>query len=328
MGERQLGVDVPTAFEQLDVGTPETDEPRQPGCLHTSTVRPLGAGLVDTVLTTLYVPSLGPSSPVLKNVPLRSLRHGMNFSYELTGDRGAALVTRYPTYRKDALLESRFERYAKLHYESWVTFARHKDYGNDIQPVLVSGFDMTSDFAMVAYLNEGTSPGSNATITVPMFASSPAVRGTWRARCLPHTNHGPQQRNPPPARERSTHSSPSQLREAESPTDEFNQCVFVRYYTMRKRLGIPRVIKAAAGPHDLGPKGRDGEKSPLEAEHGSDSGSDMSSVFDDWDDDRSSVTSIDSESDIAVHNPTLVRPLSHPSTFFSSSNCHFTGRKE
>ncbi|KAF9644314.1 hypothetical protein BDM02DRAFT_991490 [Thelephora ganbajun] len=38
-------------------------------------------------------------------------------------------------------------------------------------------------------------------------------------------------------------------------TDEFNQCVFVRYYTVRPGWWglFPKVIRAGAGPHDLGP---------------------------------------------------------------------------
>jgi hypothetical protein len=35
--------------------------------------------------------------------------------------------------------------------------------------------------------------------------------------------------------------------------NEYNQCVFIRYYTMRRRvLMFPKVIKAAAGPHHPG----------------------------------------------------------------------------
>ena len=66
-------------------------------------------------------------------------------------------MTRYPTYREDALLESVFEKYIKRHYEAWVAFARREGYGDDVQPVLVSGLDMTRDFALLAYSNEGAS---------------------------------------------------------------------------------------------------------------------------------------------------------------------------
>ena len=63
------------------------------------------------------------------------------------------MVTRYKTYREDTLKKSAFERYTKKHYDSWVTFARDKEYGDDVEPVLVSGFDTTKDFAMALPLS-------------------------------------------------------------------------------------------------------------------------------------------------------------------------------
>ena len=198
-----------------------------------------------------------------QNTPSRPLENGVGFSFELTGNRGAALVTRYPTYKEDSLMESIFEIYTKSHYESWVTFARQKGYGDDVQPVLVSGFDMTRDFAMVAYSSGSTSLESDLTIGVPMVASaSAALWGTWRARHSPHTNYGPQECIPPPP-ERAIDLSSLQLAETSRIPSEFNQCVFIRYYTMRMRLRwFPKVIRAGAGPHDLGPGDNTGDTFP------------------------------------------------------------------
>ena len=251
LGERQLGEDVPATFEELTIGTSVSRQPRLPGCLRTDTVREVGAGVSVTVSATLYVLSLRSILRSSKTVPPRPLEPGAKFSFELTGKRGAALVTKYPTYRKDTMLESAFESYTKHHYESWVAFARHKQYGNDIQPVLVSGFDMTRDFAMVAYSNEDASLESDLTIAVPVLGSASAsLWGTWHTRCSPHTNVGPQQLDPLP-RERAVDFPSSPLTEAGS--IEFDQCVFVRYYTMRlRRWMFPKVIRAGAGPHDLG----------------------------------------------------------------------------
>jgi len=161
-------------------------------------------------------------------------------------------VTRYQTYKQDALKRAAFERYTKRHYESWVAFSREKEYGYDVKPVLVSGIDMTKDFAMAAYSNEGTSIEADLTISVPMLGSASAsIWGTWRTRGLAHTNYGPQQCVPPSLAQAVDSSSQSTTVGAIS--DDHNQCVFVRYYTMRMRMGfIPRVMRAASGPHDLG----------------------------------------------------------------------------
>ena len=137
-------------------------------------------------------------------------------------------MTRYKTYREDTLKKSAFERYTKKHYDSWVTFARDKEYGDDVEPVLVSGFDTAKDFAMAAYLNDGASIESNLSISIPMLASASAsFYVTGGTSGLTYTNHGPQQCIPP--------SSARILDMSSEPTsagvvpDDYNQCVFVRY---------------------------------------------------------------------------------------------------
>ena len=124
---------------------------------------------------------------------------------------------------------------------------------------------MTRDFAMVAYSNEGTSLESDVTIVVPMLASASAsIWGTWRTRFSPHTNYGPQQCNPP-SHGQTIGPPSSQQADAEVIPDEFNQCVFIRYYTMRTRKPLaifPKVIRAGAGPHNLGPGDNKGNTFP------------------------------------------------------------------
>ena len=250
------------------------------------------------------------------------LEPGVSIAFELTEKQGAALVTKYRTYKEDVELEFPFKAYTKRHYDSWVSFARDAGHGDDIKPVLVTGVDMTRNFAMMAYANSGVSLASEFTTLVPMIASASASAwGTWRTEGLVHTNCGPQTCCPP-SPTLTTDLAPSGDIETETVPDQYNQCVFVRYYTMRKRaLMFPRVIRAAAGPHDLGPGGCDDEGSPeVEAPFDSDSDSDVASNFWDGDgeDDRSSVTSIDSESDIVVHNTASVRISPAPFSFHSN----------
>ena len=230
------------------------------------------------------------------------LEPGVSISLELTEKKGGALVTKYPTYREDVELESVFKAYTKRHYDSWVAFACEAGHGDDIKPVLVTGVDMTRDFAMMAYLNDGDSLRAEFTTSVPTATSA---WGTWRTEGLVHTNCGPQICRPPSSTQTANPAPPGNSG-TETVPDEYNQCVFIRYYTMRKRgLMFPRVIRAAAGPHDLGPGGHDDEGIPeVEAQSDSDSDSDTMSGF--GDDDRSSVTSVDSESDIVIHNVTSV----------------------
>ena len=327
-GERRLGVDVPRTFKPLDVGPIFNTQPRLPGYLSTSGVRETRARLTPSASPVPYVRSAAPIFSSVSNIMCsRTLEPGSSFSFKLTEDQGAALVTKHLTQCEDVQLAGNFEKYTKDHYDSWVTFARETGHGSDIKPVLVTGVDITRDFAMISYSNNDDNLTSEFTTSAPGVGS---VWGTWRTPGSVHTNCGPHLSCPPSptqtvgstssgagpaeaARDEYNHTqttdstSPGTSR-AEAISDEDNQCVFVRYYTVRKRLGIPRVIKAAAGPRDLGPGGRDNEGCPLVEESDSDSDSDSaSSLFDDDDDDSSSVTSTESESDFVVHNTTPVR---------------------
>ena len=236
---------------------------------------------------------------------------GVSFSFEFTKKQGAALVTRCHTFRADVELEAAFEEYTKCHYDSWVTFARNKRHGNNIKPVLVTGVDMTRDFAMMAYSSNGSRLSSKFTISAPLLSSaSGSAWGKWETQGLVHTNCGPHLRTLPPL--------PNALGRETADTNieeipkQFSQCVFVRYYTMRwKALVFPRVVKAAAGPHDFGPgNNHDGTLSEIMMQlnlgHAEFGGSGGSST-----DHFSSVTGSDSELNTCDDAPLVRRPQTH-----------------
>jgi len=249
------------------------------------------------------------------------LEPGSSISFRLAGGQGAALLTKCQTHGEDIQRADTFETYVKQHYNSWVAFARETGPGNDINPVLVTGVDRTKDFAMMCYSDDDDDLRSQFTTSVPGVTSAP-VWGIWDTTGFVHTSCGPQLRSSPSPTQ-TMDLTPSGNKDEETVSDGYDQCVFVRYYTMRKRLGIPRVIKAGAGPHDLGPGAREDESSSkVEARSPSDSGSDsMSSSYDDdGGKDRSSVTSVESGSETAIHNTTAVR--SSPSLSISILTCH------
>ena len=307
-GERQLGIDVPHTFVELqpDATVTAFSQPRSPGCLHTDTVREIGVGVGVSVSTALCVLQLNHPLLIFETLT-RPLEPGAYFSYELTGKRGAALVTRHQTYKEDALKRSAFEQYTKKHYDSWVAFSREKQYGDDVKPVLVYGVDMTRDFAMAAYSNEGVSLAADLTISVPTLASASAsIWGTWRTKGLAHTNYGPQQCVPPPSGQ--AIDSPSQSTRVGTVSDDYNQCVFVRYYTMRKRMGLyPTVMRAAAGPHDLGSGDNRGNTFPelIARQHptAGDEGDPMPGGDEEWD---PAAADASSDQDIVIHNTPYV----------------------
>jgi len=151
---REPGVDIPRTFKQLDVGQTFTIEPRPPGYVSTKSV---------CETRDLPRPSIYPYVHSVTSIPFRTsdacfsmLGPGSSISFQLAGDRGAALLT------------------TKKHYDSWVAFARDRGHPTDIDPVLVTGVDMTRDFAMVKYSKDDDD------LTAAFKISAPGVTSPWR----------------------------------------------------------------------------------------------------------------------------------------------------
>ena len=256
---------------------------------------------------------------------------GSSISFQLEEDQGAVLMTRYPTYREDVQLRGKFKKYTKDHYDSWVAFARKNGHSKDVKPVLVTRVDVTGDFSMMTCPNNGCQ--RIFTFTTSGAREDP-IWGTWDSKVPIYTNDGPHPPTqtvgptPPPIQAVNPMLSPTQTADPTFPTsichmdtapDGYDQCVFVRYYTMHKRLGFPKFLKAATGPHDLGSGGYNDEGSPLEEESSFDSDSGIvPGLFDDERGGGSSETSVDSEPDTVIHNTTPVCPSPNLCAYFRS----------
>ena len=240
------------------------------------------------------------------------LGSGSSIRFRSAEAQGAALVTKYQTYRENVQEMGKFKKYARENHASWVEFACEAGYG-DVNPVLVTGVDRTKDFAMMCYSEYDSGLECEFRTLAPRITSASAW-GTWQTSRPIHENHGPQLCYPPSTR--TVDSTSPGNNHPEVVSDGFDQCVFVRYYSvLARKLRIPKVIKASAGPHELGTGGYDGEGSPIQVQYDLGSGSDISPGPSDgnWDDGVGSVTSIDPESDIVTHNPTAVRYWPPPS---------------
>jgi hypothetical protein len=319
----------PPPLKRLDIGRILHPQPRVPGYLtanrKTTTVRFTAStpqSSTSSSLTTSpsltppvpYVPSVTSLLPNDSDMNSRMLGSGSSIRFRFTEAHGAALVTKYQTYRENVQEVGKFEKYTKENHASWVEFARDAGYG-DVNPVLVTGVDRTKDFAMMCYSDyDHDGLECQFKTLAPGIASSTAW-GAWETTRPIYENHGPQLCCPPSTQTVDLNSSSSN--HAGTVSDEFNQSVFVRYFSMlNRKLRVPKTIKAAAGPHDLGSGSHDGEGSPLQAQYDSGSGSDVSSspLVGNWVNDSGSVTSVESESDTVIHNPTTVG-CSSPSTF-------------
>jgi len=167
---------------------------------------------------------------------------------------------------EDAQLEDSFESYVWRHYDSWVAFALYKRYGKGVQPVLVSGVDMTWDYTMLAYSNKGLSIEAGATLVEDQMVRSPSASASVTVKrhriCSPYLKYGPEPLGRSPTA--LDMELPSELADPRATPKGFKRCVFIRYYTGRRRAGwMPlEVMKASAGPHDLGSGDNKGETFP------------------------------------------------------------------
>jgi hypothetical protein len=173
------------------------------------------------------------------------------------------LLTKYKTFCEDAERLGFFKDYMLRNYQTWVDYANQLGHMVTLEDILlITGHDMTLDFAMLAFSSNSRQIGIEFEAGLPAVASASAsVWGMWRTTMSVHHNCGPQHRDPPvQARPLLTEDSHS----PDQPQPEYNQCVFLRAFRIRKRAGlIPMVIKAAAGPHDLGSGHRFDEEGPL-----------------------------------------------------------------
>ena len=229
----QLGVDVPRSFVPLTINGTSFRVPRKAGRLSSRHVQEIEI----KASTAGYVPSLGPPPACLKNVPCRTSESRPHFSLKLAGKRGAALVTRYPTYIEDAKFKDKFREYANRHYGSWAEFAYEAGHGRHIRPFLVYGIDMTKDFAMTAYSKGSASLETDFVIDLPVVAASASIRATQSASHSVHAHQWPIEWS------EQAMNIPSEQME---PPDGFDYCVFIRYYTKTTKGGWWRNIFSAS----------------------------------------------------------------------------------
>ena len=186
------------------------------------------------------------------------------------------LITGHDMRGKQAQQEGHFEEYIRKHHESWLEFAKRHGHKVCLQDLmLVYGCHMTVDFAMFAFSDvvgeaqmalEASFPGI-ASVTVAIAQNdvqrvSPAVnRGPWNQ--ISSSSAGVSVVDGTPA--------------MDNPSDNFKQCVLLKRYRIEKKWAGygPKVIKASAGPHDLGSGNRfDGNEMAVRVEE---EGTDVSS---------------------------------------------------
>ncbi|KAJ3555107.1 hypothetical protein NM688_g2760 [Phlebia brevispora] len=278
IGDRVLGRDVPEGFIPLPSERTVAEEYlRPPEPLYTESNKSSGveiqasSSLYDTYMLYYHVclyDTHRPSAPV-----------GGTFAYNSSSTRGALLITQDWVKCLDADRERTFQTYIKKYHASWVKFAQGKGHDVELKDIiLVTGHDTTREYAMAAFANNSTTlriefkAGGEG-----LVSATASAWGSWEASPLVHRNCGPpgsvvRTNTMLPSPSSPSQESVSQLGLVDEATfEEFNQCVFIRGFHMRKRMRLvgPTVMKAAAGYDQLDRGDQDQPSSePVLAEQG------------------------------------------------------------
>ena len=181
---------------------------------------------------------------------------GARLNIKFTNDSGALLALDPPGMSRQ--LESRLSivAYMREHIDNWLALA-NKGWGLDLKEqdlIFVSGTMKTKRWMVTAYkgiteCQEGAASlecGGSASAKFSISLSNQILPGT-------HYRIGPHQQSYGATASGSPSSEVVQ-------SGEQDQCIFIHYYKMRKRLWrLREPMRAAAGPHDLphGPRDPD-----------------------------------------------------------------------
>ncbi|EMD31369.1 hypothetical protein CERSUDRAFT_119761 [Gelatoporia subvermispora B] len=181
---------------------------------------------------------------------IASLGAGGGLSFQYTGGKGALLLL-YDSATRSELHDSRLmQEYMHRHYDSWYKFATEDlDMVLDhTEIVFIQGWVKTTKWAVAAFAHGGRS-GSlsfNANPALPASASL-NISVSSEVSVSKQYRVGPIPDSPGGSHPLLTESgSTSQSRESGEP--KADQCVFLQYCKLKRRLWRARVIKAAAEP--------------------------------------------------------------------------------
>lgn len=162
--------------------------------------------------------------------------------------RGAIAITKHKTFHEDVLNRSRSKRYMRDHYNKWLAFANSDDApdGNagirEQDLIFVDGFDVTSDWALMAFQDAQRDVEIGFSAGVPSVATAHAgVWGGWHTAASIHRNCGPEKAYTTTC----IHSTPENHAEVSDGKAEADQCIFIRGWRVKKRPWWPTTLRAA-----------------------------------------------------------------------------------
>ncbi len=225
--------------------------------------------LVEHPLACEWVISMSEPSeltPLHRPSPIPVASGGGSFSFKCGADAGAFLMFSPKGYSRDIESKRHIVNYMREHFQHWMNFA--DKFGLDLKEedlFFVSGTTKTCRWAVAAF--QGQYKKKQGMVTAD-FSSAAGLNLSVSIsnQSLPQPYYGTGPRRRPGS------SAPSALRASESPDESdtqepIDQCIFMHYYKMKRRIWGKIPMKAAAGPDELpSPDPEDGGLDPVAAE--------------------------------------------------------------
>ena len=162
--------------------------------------------------------------------------------------RGAALIAK-PTLVENCSSRIHIISYIRAHYESWLEFAASSRW--DLQHlraediVFVSGTTMTTHWAMVAYQGQCDNSHWAKDRAAGLFDGADT---DTRDPTQPAPSEGPSN---DPSADIQSHCRSQSARLPENGSQKPDQCLFIHYYKVKRRMWKFSSMAAAAGPHRI-----------------------------------------------------------------------------
>ncbi|EMD33957.1 hypothetical protein CERSUDRAFT_107747 [Gelatoporia subvermispora B] len=178
---------------------------------------------------------------------------GAGLSFQHTGSQGAILALEDAATRKELHSSRRMTNYMHQNYDDWHHFAT-EELGLELKPgdiIFVRGWVKTTGWAVASFMHSGRS----CSLT---FNTNPSLPGTASLNVSVSSDTSvSQQCRKGPTGSLSAGSTPiitnadSSSHPLYSQNRKADQCVFVHYYKLKRRLWWPLVVEDAADPRDL-----------------------------------------------------------------------------
>ncbi|KZT71142.1 hypothetical protein DAEQUDRAFT_658560, partial [Daedalea quercina L-15889] len=166
---------------------------------------------------------------------------GAGLKFQCKAKQGAVLYMKYSADYEGIHGSRRLAKYLYQHWESWVEFI---STGLEIEIpkppglMFISGFHKTADWAVASYVAAGKYASFHLSADVGVASGEMSLIASSETDTAPIQNWGPR---------RSIGSSPTSSATSLPQTPQNDQCVFINYYRMKRRLKLwPTIIRAAA----------------------------------------------------------------------------------